>query len=272
MHFKTMVAVNIAPIVEDEKRNQEIRDMIQKLSDSRSEKVNHMLEWQISRLRSKVTGFSSAVDDMVSEVMEPYFQDTRNPDYLEFFDMTAELREDYNSTTDCIKLPEGKLFNWIVLHITRTTLFRMERFFSSKAGKLHHQKRTKKAKKIQALPQYPISSLYSSLNNMQNHLDLSMMEKSKDMGITVIQTLDGTGIKLAEDGQKCSWFVQIAKSILKEKEAGVMKMLSLKLRKVTFGFLQHEKKTLTGMLCENGIIKNRLKLMKNISPCFWMEN
>lgn len=31
MHFKTMVAVNIAPIVEDEKRNQEIRDMIQKL-------------------------------------------------------------------------------------------------------------------------------------------------------------------------------------------------------------------------------------------------
>ena len=57
-----------------------------------------------------------------------------------------------------------------------------------------------------------------------------------------------------------------------EKEAGVMKMLSLKLRKVTFGFLQHEKKTLTGMLCENGIIKNRLKLMKNISPCFWMEN
>ena len=62
MHFKTMVAVNIAPIVEDEKRNQEIRDMIQKLSDSRSEKVNHMLEWQISRLRSKVTGFSSAVD------------------------------------------------------------------------------------------------------------------------------------------------------------------------------------------------------------------
>ena len=57
MHFKTMVAVNIAPIVEDEKRNQEIRDMIQKLSDSRSEKVNHMLEWQISRLCSKVTGF-----------------------------------------------------------------------------------------------------------------------------------------------------------------------------------------------------------------------
>lgn len=39
MHFKTMVAVNIAPIVEDEKRNQEIRDMIQKLSDSRSEKL-----------------------------------------------------------------------------------------------------------------------------------------------------------------------------------------------------------------------------------------
>lgn len=272
MHFKTMVAVNIAPIVEDEKRNQEIRDMIQKLSDSRSEKVNHMLEWQISRLRSKVTGFSSAVDDMVSEVMEPYFQDTRNPDYLEFFDMTAELREDYNSTTDCIKLPEGKIVQLDRPPYYTNYIIQDGKVFQQQAGKLHHQKRTKKAKKIQALPQYPISSLYSSFEQYAESFGFEYDGKSKDMGITVIQTLDGTGIKLAEDGQKCSWFVQIAKSILKEKEAGVMKMLSLKLRKVTFGFLQHEKKTLTGMLCENGIIKNRLKLMKNISPCFWMEN
>lgn len=262
MHFKTMVAVNIAPIVEDEKRNQEIRDMIQKLSDSRSEKVNHMLEWQISRLRSKVTGFSSAVDDMVSEVMEPYFQDTRNPDYLEFFDMTAELREDYNSTTDCIKLPEGKIVQLDRPPYYTNYIIQDGKVFQQQAGKLHHQKRTKKAKKIQALPQYPISSLYSSFEQYAESFGFEYDGKSKDMGITVIQTLDGTGIKLAEDGQKCSWFVQIAKSILKEKEAGVMKMLSLKLRKVTFGFLQHEKKTLTGMLCENGIIKNRLKLMK----------
>ena len=162
MHFKTMVAVNIAPIVEDEKRNQEIRDMIQKLSDSRSEKVNHMLEWQISRLRSKVTGFSSAVDDMVSEVMEPYFQDTRNPDYLEFFDMTAELREDYNSTTDCIKLPEGKIVQLDRPPYYTNYIIQDGKVFQQQAGKLHHQKRTKKAKKIQALPQYPISSLYSS--------------------------------------------------------------------------------------------------------------
>lgn len=106
---------------------------------------------------------------------------------------------------------------------------------------------------------------------MQNHLDLSMMEKSKDMGITVIQTLDGTGIKLAEDGQKCSWFVQIAKSILKEKEAGVMKMLSLKLRKVTFG-LCSTKKDIDWDAMRKWDHQNRLKLMKNISPCFWMEN
>lgn len=242
MHFKTMVAVNIAPIVEDEKRNQEIRDMIQKLSDSRSEKVNHMLEWQISRLRSKVTGFSSAVDDMVSEVMEPYFQDTRNPDYLEFFDMTAELREDYNSTTDCIKLPEGKIVQLDRPPYYTNYIIQDGKVFQQQAGKLHHQKRTKKAKKFRPCLSIPFPLSIHLLNNMQNHLDLSMTEKSKDMGITVIQTLDGTGIKLAEDGQKCSWFVQIAKSILKEKEAGVMKMLSLKLRKVTFGFLQHEKR------------------------------
>lgn len=151
MHFKTMVAVNIAPIVEDEKRNQEIRDMIQKLSDSRSEKVNHMLEWQISRLRSKVTGFSSAVDDMVSEVMEPYFQDTRNPDYLEFFDMTAELREDYNSTTDCIKLPEGKIVQLDRPPYYTNYIIQDGKVFQQQAGKLHHQKRTKKAKKNSGL-------------------------------------------------------------------------------------------------------------------------
>lgn len=155
--------------------------------------------------------------------------------------MTAELREDYNSTTDCIKLPEGKIVQLDRPPYYTNYIIQDGKVFQQQAGKLHHQKRTKKPKN-------------SGLASVSHFLSLFIFEqyaesfgfeydgKSKDMGITVIQTLDGTGIKLAEDGQKCSWFVQIAKSILKEKEAGVMKMLSLKLRKVTFGFLQHEKR------------------------------
>lgn len=165
MHVKTMVAVNLDSVVENQKRNQEIRDMLQKLLDSRTEEVNHMLEWRISQLKNRLTAFSRAVEEMVADIMAPYAQDTDDLEYLEFFDMTEELKQDFNGKTDCIKLPEGKIVELNKYPYYRQYIIRDGKVFERSAGKLHHYKRTKKAKKILALPQYPVASLYLSFKD-----------------------------------------------------------------------------------------------------------
>ena len=141
MHVKTMVAVNLDSVVENQKRNQEIRDMLQKLLDSRTEEVNHMLEWRISQLKNRLTAFSRAVEEMVADIMAPYAQDTDDLEYLEFFDMTEELKQDFNGKTDCIKLPEGKIVELNKYPYYRQYIIRDGKVFERSAGKLHHYKR-----------------------------------------------------------------------------------------------------------------------------------
>ncbi|UKI36977.1 MAG: hypothetical protein L6V93_01760 [Clostridiales bacterium] len=98
--------------------------------------------------------------------MEPYCESTENPDYLEFEDHTDELKDEYeNKSVDCIKLPGGRIVsihNSIVYgkYTVHNGMVYQKRF-----GQLKHEKRSKTAKKMTALTDYPYKKLYKSFKD-----------------------------------------------------------------------------------------------------------
>ncbi|MDR0287565.1 MAG: hypothetical protein LBI03_07685, partial [Clostridiales bacterium] len=102
-------------------------------------------------------------DSYISDVMDPFWETTEDPDYLEFNDKTEELAEEYkNKKVNCIRLPHGRIvsvYNWEVKDFT----IKDGKVYQEHAGPLKHEKRTKKAKKMLALPDYPLNKLYPTI-------------------------------------------------------------------------------------------------------------
>lgn len=164
MHFRTLVTVDIPPIVEDEKLNQGIKDLIEKMEKEKNESV-FFADYFLGTLKGKLTSFSRAVAHHVAEVMEPYSTDPEDPQYLDFADMTAELRADYEKKVCCLKLPEGRIVEKDSYPYYSKYIVINGKVYQKEAGRLHHAKRTKKAKKITVLHDYPRAKVYKSFED-----------------------------------------------------------------------------------------------------------
>ena len=47
---------------------------------------------------------------LIDEIMEPFCENTKNPDYLEFQAKDEEYRQKYETVkTDCVRMPNGSL-------------------------------------------------------------------------------------------------------------------------------------------------------------------
>lgn len=162
MHFKTLVTVEIPPTVEDERKNQEIREMIEGLeSEKQTDEFGMVSFLFFSILQGNTTSFARNVVQCVEEVMEPYSAELPE-EYLEFDDKTELLRSEYEQSVDCLKLPEGKIVELCSYPYHGRFCIIDGKVYQRNAGALHHVKRTKKAKRIVALPNYPRSKLYKS--------------------------------------------------------------------------------------------------------------
>jgi len=96
-------------------------------------------------------------------LMEPFQEGTENMAYLEFEDHGEEVSNEYaHGTMPCIKLPGGKIVSWHHRDVSRFDIINGQ-VYQKKAGPLQHEMRTKKAKKLRALPEYPLRKLFSSL-------------------------------------------------------------------------------------------------------------
>lgn len=108
--------------------------------------------------------FCREVVDAVGEIMEPYDENTENPDYLCFDDDTDRLKEEYESQTESvIRLPQGNIIgvNEPSFGIRYTINGNPAKVFEREAGTLKHMKRTKRAKKMKVIPNYPVKKLYT---------------------------------------------------------------------------------------------------------------
>lgn len=166
MHFTTLVTAEIPEIENDPLLDECVKEEIEELKKVCSEKngldrimPRILLEDAVARQ----TAFGRAVLNKADELLEPFSEQTENPEYLEFIDMTEELRERYETETeDCFKTPDGRILEAWDPAINYRFVIRNGKVYQKSIGPLRQEKRTKKAKKLTALPAYPIKKLYKS--------------------------------------------------------------------------------------------------------------
>ena len=164
--------MNIPEVEPDIKTDQEIQESIKniEIAMERCDKGNIgqsvMKKLCLSRYKGISNTFAREIYNAVDELLEPYCESTENPDYLEFEDHTDELKDEYeNKSVDCIKLPGGRIVsihNSIVCgkYTVHNGLVYQKRF-----GQLKNEKRSKSAKKMTVLPNYPYKKLYKSFED-----------------------------------------------------------------------------------------------------------
>ena len=184
MHFVTFVAVNIGEYPIRKETDHLIKAQIDELSQMRSDTIGDevFLKCHISELRGLTNSFARAVQSAVEYKMAPYCECTDDEEYMEFCDETEDARKQYEEgCADCIKLRNGK----IVLAYTLHDKFCIKNglVYQKNWGPLKHDKRTKKAKRMLALPQYPLKKVYKTFEKFaEEYLCLSFDEEQNAYG------------------------------------------------------------------------------------------
>lgn len=184
MHFLTLALLEIPEVREDKELDKQIVEALKELElQKQIETKNFMLDFTIGRFQNLQSSFSRAVNDGVSELMYPYCASMEDPEYLEFDDRTEKLREEYKSAVDCIKLPQGTIVEQYGDPLWGRFIIRDGKVFQRDAGPLHHEKRTKKAKRMIALSNYPRRKLYKSFEEYaEERCGFSFDEKHQGYG------------------------------------------------------------------------------------------
>lgn len=167
MHFLSLVTLEIPKIIEDENTNKEIEEQIK----TSKEVENPILKkLALRKLRSLKTTFSRKVTSYIDDIMEPYSETPTEQCYLEFIDHTQELKYNYETgTTDCIRLANGTLVTENHPAFFKKYIMHQGKIFQRDAGPLHHMKRTKSAKKMQAVLCYPNKKLYPDFQSFADN-------------------------------------------------------------------------------------------------------
>lgn len=183
MHFITLVAVDIGEYPICNQTDIALKERLEALSAMQKndliEKV--YLACNISRLRSLTNSFARAVDSAVEYQLEPYCECTENEEYLEFIDETDETMERYDKCVDCIKFSNGTILP--AYWINDKFCIKDGLVYQKNSGQLKQDKRTKKAKRMVALPDYPFKKLYKTFEMFADeYLGLNYDEEKKAYG------------------------------------------------------------------------------------------
>lgn len=164
MHFLTLVPVTVPAQEPDPIKDVLVQATLMELrKKSESDPKDFMAKIFASELTGKVTPFGRAVFDAVYEKMDPYAVETDHPACREFVDCTDEIREEYRTgTTDCVRLADGTVVERFDPRFRNRFSVKDGRIVQNDFGPLHHKKRSKKAKKMTWLPNYPKKKLYRS--------------------------------------------------------------------------------------------------------------
>lgn len=165
MHYLTVIAIDVPQIEENEAENLKVKTLIKALKEDKPQEGNFLYDYRLEELEETQTTFARTVSDLAYEFMEPYGQDSEN--YQEFFDMTEELGHSYeHGKGDFIKTPDGR--------ITSAFYVVGEHRFIIQNGKVYEQlgkgwkdrrfKRTKIAKKMKALVDFPNKKAYKTFD------------------------------------------------------------------------------------------------------------
>ena len=161
MHYVTLAAVSIPPLAENEAENAvvaaEAEAVLEKYKDSFLE------EFYRGIYKGRATTFSRAVESAVEMVMEPFYEQSEDPEFLVFEDHTEEIKEEYyHEGMTCFRLPDGRILSRYAKEVYGRFRVKDGVVKAESAGRLHIPKRNRKAKKLKLLENYPYRKLYDS--------------------------------------------------------------------------------------------------------------
>lgn len=167
MHFSTIVSVDI-PQIENEELS--VDEQIRNTIDDFKKKIqngddNIMLQLILGEAISNSTAFSREVNSEVGSKLERYFDNTDDPKYIEFEDLTDELTSQYKKdTVQCVKFPNGLLHTVYDHEFYRKYCVKDGKVYKKSYGPYRQKKRTKKSKRIKVLADYPFNKMYKSFD------------------------------------------------------------------------------------------------------------
>jgi len=163
MHTLTLVTVEIP----DMTQISDVTENFRMFAETVAEKLNEhdpdsiCAELISRRLNCRRDAFSAAVDDALAEKMEPFCECPNDDRYLEFINLSESIKEEYESgSDDFFRFPQG---TFVPTCYHPEYCIRDGMVYQRKAGQLHHEMRTKKAKKMKAFEKYPFKKAYKSM-------------------------------------------------------------------------------------------------------------
>ena len=142
MHYSILVPVEVPREEENTDENTVVKGLIETLTQkmNESEKKDIIASIYRDRLYARQSTFARNVADAVDEAMEPYAEQTENPEYLEFW-KEDDLEEQYeDDVEDCYKTPDGRIV--LGSDLNYKFVIRDGKVFQRRAGPCHHEKRT----------------------------------------------------------------------------------------------------------------------------------
>lgn len=167
MHFRSLLTVYIPDVQQEPEWENDISEKIKIAEDLPGSKIAHnvMRKILIEEMCNVSTAFGRELNPVIRDTMERFNCGTEDKRFLEFEDHTEEYLRDYNDITTCIKLPDGRIVEEYSKPLWDKFIVKDGRVYQKYAGPLHHPKRTKKAKKMKALLDYPRRKLYKSFED-----------------------------------------------------------------------------------------------------------
>lgn len=170
MHYLTLVAVDIPEVKEEPEVDAAIKSAIEELKGKNFDGEKGAMSTivrnlRLERLCAMSNAFSRAVDDAVSEAMEPYCENTEDPRFLEFVDMTESAEKEYQTGhVEMVRLPEGKYVFPHSRPFSDRYIVSEGKVLERNAGPCKHAMRTKRAKKMQVVNR-AFRKVYTSLKD-----------------------------------------------------------------------------------------------------------
>ena len=163
MHFLTLVPVTVPQQEPTPELDAQVREKIRELHASIAEENNFWAKIHAAQLMGKLNSFARAVNDAIDEKLDPYAEETDNPICQVFEDYTAEIQDSYRTgTVDCVRLADGLVIPVSDRRFYQHFEIKDGQIVQKKFGPLHHKKRSKKARKMTYLPDYPLKKLFRS--------------------------------------------------------------------------------------------------------------
>lgn len=169
MHYSLLMAIELPKdkgvATAKEPTHTAVMDIVESLLDGSADGTSvEKLDVFAKQIPAK-SDFETSIDMIADDMLAPYFQNTDNPAYLTLWDETDAGLEQYETgCVEYVRMPDGRILASYDCEFRRRYVLVDGLVYRHRFGKLHHRKRTKRAKQIKVMPSRPLKELYSTFD------------------------------------------------------------------------------------------------------------